>query len=67
MGKIGAAIGGILGALLGYAIYWWTSLPWWQQLLIGIGGVAGAGILMWILLAGGGLIALAVAYSVVKR
>lgn len=64
---IGAIIGGIVGGIVGYLVYSFFSLPWIVQLLIGIGGIAGAGILIYIMLFGGGLVALAVVYSAVKE
>lgn len=37
-GYIGAVAGAIIGGIAGYAVYWFMSLAWWQQLLLGIGG-----------------------------
>lgn len=62
-GKTGTVIGAIMGGLIGYAIYWFLSLPWWAQLLFGIFGVAGAGLLTYVLLFGGGAIALLAVYA----
>lgn len=45
---IGAAIGGILGGIAGFAVYWFLSLAWWQQWLLGIGGIAGGGIMIYL-------------------
>lgn len=47
-GSIGAAIGAITGGIIGYMIYWYLGLAWWQQLLLGIGGIAGGGIMLYL-------------------
>jgi hypothetical protein len=65
-GGVGALIGGIAGGLAGYAVYWFMSLPWWAQVLIGIGGVAGAGILTYVMIFGGGFLAIIVLISVLR-
>lgn len=56
-GEVGAIIGGIAGGIAGYAVYWFMSLALWQQWLIGIAGVAGAGILLYVMIFGGGFLA----------
>lgn len=66
-GLIGGIIGGIAGGIAGYAVYWFMSLPWWAQLLLGIFGVAGTGIFIYIMLFGGGAIAVLALYAAVKR
>lgn len=53
----GAIIGVILaviGGVIGYAIYWFMTLPVWMQWLIGFAGIAGAGIMIYLF---GGIIA----------
>jgi hypothetical protein len=66
MDYIGAGIGGIVGGMMGYVIYWFLTLPWWGQWLIAIGLGAGGAIIIYILLFGGGLITLALFYSIIK-
>jgi hypothetical protein len=65
-GAIGAGIGGIVGGIFGYLVYYFLTLPVWMQFLIGIAGVAGAGLITYALLFGGGLITIIVAYSVLR-
>lgn len=62
-GAVTGLLGAVVGGVIGFLIYWFSNLAWWQQLLLGIGGIAGGGILIYLLVIGGGafLIALIVA------
>lgn len=64
---IAAIVGLILGALLGYLIFWFTQLALWQQVLFGIGGTLGASLLLYVLLFGGGLGVLAAFYNRIEN
>jgi hypothetical protein len=66
LGVIGAVIGGIIGGIIGLVIFWWMGLAWWQQLLLGFGVVGGGALLFYAMIFGGGLLALAIVYSMVK-
>lgn len=52
-GVLGGIILGIIGGIAGYVIFWFLTLPWWVQLLLGLGLGAGAVALTWLF---GGLI-----------
>lgn len=54
----GAILLGILGGVIGFLYYWFTTLAWWQQWLLGIGGVVGGGLMVYLF--GGAILAFVV-------
>lgn len=44
----GLMAGAGIGTVIGLVIYWFVGLSWWQQILLGIGGVAGTGFIIYL-------------------
>jgi len=65
--KIVGGVGAVVGGVIGYYVYWFTTQPWWMQWLIAIGGTVGGVILLYLFFASGGVGALIVLSKLLRR